>query len=102
MDLIGGGVTLRNLAKFNVLLGKNGCGKSTALKSLDSGLDKNTFGRIRYISPERGGLLNYEAGIQQAMAQPNWMSDSRRKNQSDNFRQQSATLFRVLEMLVLR
>jgi energy-coupling factor transporter ATP-binding protein EcfA2 len=103
MDLSGGGVTLRNLSKFNVLLGKNGCGKSTVLKGLDGGLDKNTYGRVRYISPERGGLLNYEPNIEQNIAtNPDWMSGERRKNQSRNFRQQSAVLFRMLELLVLR
>ena len=81
MDLIGGGVTLTNLSKFNVLLGKNGCGKSTVLKSLDGALDKNAFGQVRYISPERGGLLNYEPGIDQAITGDlNWLRNARRKS----------------------
>lgn len=103
MDLIGGGVTLRNLSQINVLLGKNGCGKSTVLKNLDGGLDTNAFGGVRYISPERGGFLNYEPNIEQAILNsPGWMAGERRKNQSANFRQQSAVLFRRLEMLILR
>src|SRR5262249_23602070 len=33
---------------------------------------------------------------------PSWIDDQRRRNQSPNMRQQSATLFRRLELLVLR
>ncbi|MER8384379.1 ATP-binding protein [Mesorhizobium sp. M0959] len=62
-----------------------------------------TIGNTRYISPERGGFVSYEAGIEQAIINNlNWMSDNRRKNQSENFRQQSAYLFRQLELLELR
>jgi ABC-type multidrug transport system ATPase subunit len=103
MDIIGGGATLGNLSHINVLLGKNGCGKSTVLKRIEEGLDRNKFGRVRYISPERGGLLNYEPNIEQAILNsPGWMEGARRKNQSENFRQQSAVLFRRLEVLILR
>jgi energy-coupling factor transporter ATP-binding protein EcfA2 len=98
------GFTLRNLSALNVILGKNGCGKSHLLKQIESGLQGRAgFGRIRYISPERGGSLEYQPNIDQAIGQdPNWMANERRKNQSQNFRQQSATLFRRLELLVLR
>ena len=103
MDLTGGGVTLSNLSQINVILGKNGCGKSTALKRIEEGLEKAAFGSIRYISPERGGLLNYDSNVEQAISNDvNWMGNTRRKNQSENFRQQSAVLFRRLEMLILR
>jgi len=98
------GFTLRNLGTVNVVLGKNGCGKSYMLKQVEQNFrQKNDVGRVRYISPERGGLLKYEAGVDQAILQNvNWMDDQRRKNQSGNFRNQSITLFRRLELLVLR
>ncbi len=96
--------SLRSLAKTNVLLGKNGCGKSYLLKRIEEGLtDREGFGMVRYISPERGGLLTYEPGIEQSLANnPLWMNNQRRRNQSSNFREQSAALFRRLEMKVLR
>jgi energy-coupling factor transporter ATP-binding protein EcfA2 len=99
-----GGYTLKNLGQFSVILGKNGCGKSSLLKALDGTLrGQNGFGRIRYISPERGGFLVYEAGIDQAINNdPNWIANNRRSNQSSNFRQQSGVLFRRLELKVLR
>jgi energy-coupling factor transporter ATP-binding protein EcfA2 len=98
------GFTLSGLSAKNVILGKNGCGKSFMLKRIEEGLrGRDGIGRVRYISPERGGLLVYEPGIDQAIGNdPEWMVNQRRKNQSGNFRQQSATLFRRLELLVLR
>jgi ABC-type branched-subunit amino acid transport system ATPase component len=105
MDLISiNGFTLSGLEKINVILGKNGCGKSFLQKQIEQGIQgKSGFGKVRYISPERGGLLKYEPGIEQNIAQnPNWIEGQRRRNQSSNFREQSATLFRRLELLVLR
>lgn len=95
---------LNNIEKLNVVLGKNGCGKSHLLKALEQGLKgREGIGKVRYITPERGGVLRYEPGIDQAISDDvNWMDNNRRGNQSANFRGQSATLFRRLELLVLR
>jgi predicted ATPase len=98
-----GGFTLKDMSRINVILGKNGCGKSYLLKKLEEGLNGRRLGKVRYISPERGGLLQYEAGIEQNIYNnPEWMVSVRRRNQSENFRQQSAVLFRRLELLELR
>lgn len=99
-----GTFSLRNLTHINVVLGKNGCGKSFLLKKLDEVLTRREgVGKVRYISPERGGLLLYEPDIERSLAQnPDWLPAQRRNNQSVNFRQQSATLFRRLELVVLR
>jgi energy-coupling factor transporter ATP-binding protein EcfA2 len=99
-----GDFTLEGLSTKNIILGKNGCGKSHLLRLIESSLKgREGFGRIRYISPERGGFLKYDPGIDAAITQnPTWMEDQRRRNQADSFRQQSATLFRRLELLVLR
>lgn len=98
------GITLTNLSQINVVLGKNGCGKSFLLKELEAALGgREAIGVFRYISPERGGALKYEAGIEQALTEDsNWMRENRRNNQSSNFRQQSTILFRRLELLILR
>src|ERR1035437_8298893 len=98
------GYFLRNLSKKNVILGKNGCGKSYLLKRVEQGLNgREGFGKVRYISPEHGGIRRYERGIDQNISSsPRWTEDQRRQNQSVNFRQQSATLFRRLELLVLQ
>ena len=77
---------------------------SYLLKKVEQGFTgQEGIGKVRYISPERGGILSYEPSIEQNIVQdPNWLPDSRRKNQSTNFRQQSAALFRRLELLFLR
>jgi energy-coupling factor transporter ATP-binding protein EcfA2 len=105
MDLNGSDYHLTNLNKINILLGKNGCGKSSLLRRLDSDLSQNKpdYGKIKYISPERGGALTYESGIEQnSINSPTWISDSRRRNRFDQFRQQSVAQFRKLETIVLR
>jgi len=95
---------LTGLDRLNVLLGKNGCGKSHLLKTIEQGFfASGQYGVVRYITPERGGFVTYEANIEQnILNNPNWMSDTRRQNQTSNFRQQSATLFLRLERMVLR
>ncbi|MBW4935930.1 ATP-dependent nuclease [Marinobacter sp. F4206] len=90
---------LVNNAKFTVLLGKNGSGKSTLLRKIDSSGNFST----KYITPERGGTLKYEPGVEHNISNnPNWLRDTRRKNRTENFRQQSTAQFRNLEVMVLR
>lgn len=105
MDILNiGGYTLKNLNKINIILGKNGCGKSILLRKMEQGLLRQKgYGKIKYITPERGGSLLYEAGTGQALANNvNWLSDQRRSNLTPNFRQQSVAQFVDLEILVLR
>lgn len=105
MDISGiAGFSLKNLSSINVILGKNGCGKSFLLKSIEQNVKAiGSVGNTRYISPERGGFVSYEAGIEQAIINnKNWLGENRRRNQSDSFRQQSVYLFRQLELLELR
>lgn len=92
-------VELVRAARFTVLLGKNGAGKSTHLRNLDS---SRSF-KSKYLTPERGGVLRYDPNIDQNIANnQSWIDDTRRQNRNDQFRAQSATQFRILETLVLR
>lgn len=98
-------VSVNDLAAINVIIGKNGCGKSTLLKGIDLAASNNRteWGKVKYITPERGGTLTYEAGIAQTLSsQPDWIVSSRRTNQLSQFRQQSMAQFQLLENLVLR
>lgn len=99
-----GDFSLFGLSHLNVILGKNGCGKSYLLKHFEQHLrSQEGYGKIRYVSPERGGSVKYEPNIDQNIGNnPKWMDSTRRKNQSPDFRQQSAVLFRRLELMVLR
>ena len=98
-----GGYTLRGLEKINFLLGKNGCGKSKLLKSVEQATKQgDEFGNVRYITPERGGDLLPDAAVEQQMTnQETWIDDSRRVNQFHQFRQQSVAQYRKLKLLVL-
>jgi ABC-type multidrug transport system ATPase subunit len=98
------GHSLSGLAKINILLGKNGCGKSRLLKHIEQALRNRTgYGAVRYISPERGGLLQYDPNIEHNLtSNQSWLADSRRQNQAEQFRRQSAAQFRRLELLTLR
>ncbi len=98
------GFSLINIAQKNLLLGKNGSGKSFFLRNIQSAL-KNfpTTGKVRYISPERAGMLNYEPSIDNAISnQANYLDNIRSNNQIGNFKEQSVALYRKLELLTLR
>lgn len=96
--------TLKNLNKINIILGKNGCGKSTLIRKVEQNISSQSdiYGKTKYITPERGGSLNYDAGMEQALVDNNWLSGQRRRNQTPNFKQQSIAQYKKLEWLVLR
>lgn len=104
MDIEADGRRLSNLAKINVLLGKNGSGKSTILRLLEQHKQRlPNFGSASYITPERGGDLTYSGNVETNITNdPNWVAVVRRNNRYDNFRQMSVAEFRRLETLVLR
>ena len=70
---------------------------------LDSDIQRMPDMTSRYITPERGGILQYNANTDQSISQsPTWIQDTRRKNRFEQFREQSATQFRNLEIMILR
>jgi len=95
---------LSSLGRINVLLGKNGCGKSYLLRQIEQELRmKEEYGIVRYLSPERGGFPRYDAMIEESISSdPNGLSEGRRKNQAPQFRRQSAAHYRRLETRFLR
>jgi predicted ATPase len=105
MNLINkNGYTLNQLNKINAILGKNGCGKSTALKKVQEALENDqAFGNTKYITPERGGSLKYDPNIEiNTSNNPSWLSLMLRKNQFNQFKEQTILQFRKLELLSLR
>lgn len=98
------GYNLKNLDRVNVILGKNGSGKSTALKKVEEALaNDKAIGKAKYISPERGGSLKYNANVDTNISSnPGWLMGQLRKNQFSQFREQSVSQFRKLELLCLR
>ncbi|SMO79411.1 AAA family ATPase [Fodinibius sediminis] len=96
--------SLENLGKVNVLLGKNGSGKSRLLRQFDEYNFRNEQNiNTKYITPERGGTLKHEPNIERNMNNDErWLPNQLRNNQYRQFRQQSVLQFRKLETLVLR
>lgn len=98
----GNGNSIDGYGGINVILGKNGSGKSTLLRLMDQQLSVSEA-CVRYITPERGGELTYDGNIETNRANnPQWMTQTRRKNRYEQFRQSSVAEFRNLETLVLR
>jgi len=85
--------------RFTILLGKNGAGKSTILRQLDTIEGLNT----KYVTPLMTLTLKYDPNIETNVSNnENWLPLQMRKNRFDKFREQSAYQFRNLETLVLR
>ena len=93
---------LVNYNQINILLGKNGSGKSSILREM-ADHPQNKPGIVRYISPERGGALQHNSSVLDAIdSNPARMVNSRKKNQCLEFRTQSAAQYSRLEYIVLR
>ena len=98
-----GDVRAEGLKNINILLGKNGAGKSRFLRSIDEHVSNNDEYFIRYISPERAGVFKRNGGVMTNMENdPNWLVSVRRMNQADNFKAASANLLREVETAYLR
>src|SRR5690625_1291161 len=91
---------ITNANKVNILLGKNGSGKSTFLTKLESHYIHEPEKNFMYITPERAGTLTYEPNVERNIERDeNWLSDNRRKNQTTQFKQQSISRYRKLQLL---
>jgi hypothetical protein len=102
-ELRAGDTALLGLSNINVVLGRNGAGKSRFLRALDSGIAGQERFHVRYLSPERAGVFRRDGNIQNVMDQnKNWLRDTRGRNQVDNFKAASANLLRELELAYLR
>lgn len=89
-----------NAKKINTLLGKNGSGKSTLLTTLESHYENNNDYNVKYITPERAGTLKYEPNVERNIENSeNWLANDRRKNQTTQFKQQSISQYRKLQLL---
>jgi energy-coupling factor transporter ATP-binding protein EcfA2 len=101
MDLkIDENCSLLGLSKINILLGKNGCGKSSLLKKLELNLVENkNFGEVNYVTPERGGTLNYHSGIEQSVINDiSYSKSNKRVNQWGMFKHYSVTQYNRLQL----
>lgn len=105
MDIFIHDKELKNLSKINIILGKNGCGKSTILKNIETDLTSKSsqWGKIKYITPERAGILQYDATVEQNIVNNlTWLPQTRRVNQFERFKHQTVIQYKNLELMVLR
>lgn len=93
-----GETTLSNISSLNIVVGRNGSGKSRFLRSLFQLRGQDGF-FVRYISPERAGSFAPDASIENATrSNKNWVEDQRIQNQVSGFKQASATRLKELAM----
>lgn len=105
MEIETGRGNLRGLDRINVLLGKNGCGKSTLLKAAvqTARASRSTWGRVKYVTPERGGTLVYDQSVERnARRDENWLPSVTENNQFASYKQQTLFQFETLEISALR
>lgn len=104
IELTGQSAQLAGLNNVNIIMGRNGAGKSRFLRDIEENCNrnKNNF-HIRYISPERAGSFKRDGNVLTSMSSdPDWLRAVRSVNQADNFKAASAMLFREAETLYLR
>lgn len=87
-EFLGGGQwSLRGLNAINVVLGRNGSGKSQLLRALR---DVSPVAS-HYVVPERTGEIQFEAGLMVEVVDPARRQNRSRGNFSSNYRQEVVT-----------
>lgn len=95
--------SLTNLNNINIVMGRNGSGKSRFLRKLDTHYSDKPEYNVRYVSPERAGTFRRDGNVLTNMSSdPNWLRSTRAVNQASNFKGTSATLLREAETIYLR
>ena len=96
--LASNGCVLENPTRLNVIVGRNGAGKSRFLRAF-SHLQGPPQPFVRYVSPERAGSFEYNPNIEHTeRQQKNWIEQQRQRNQAENFKQASALKLRELAL----
>lgn len=102
-QLANGKLSLLDINRINIILGRNGSGKSRFLRHLDQKMAESPSYRVRYITPERAGTFQREGGVETSMAaNPDWAPAVRRVNQLTNFKHMSHVHLRNAESAYLR
>lgn len=103
-ELKGQSALLTGLNNINLIMGRNGAGKSRFLRDIESmiGQEVAEF-HIRYVSPERAGSFKRDGNVMTNMSNDaTWIRHSRSRNQVNDFKSASAMLFRDAETNYLR
>jgi ATPase subunit of ABC transporter with duplicated ATPase domains len=102
-ELIAVTAHLQNLNNINIVMGRNGAGKSRFLRSLEEKYRYDAEFYVRYVSPERAGTFRRDGNVLTNMSNSQtWLSESRSANQAASFKAASAQLLREAESIYLR
>lgn len=104
INLENGELRAFNLNDINVVLGRNGSGKSRFLRELARTLEgtQDKY-KVNYISPERAGNFKFDVSTESNITSgPHYLKSERDKNHSTNFKNASAYFFKKIETAYLR
>lgn len=94
---------LENLTNLNIIVGRNGAGKSRFLRTLSNNCGDEARYKVSYITPERAGAFEPEVSNEANILQSaGYLKNSRSSNQSASFKNTSSYLLRQLELIFLR
>ncbi len=95
---------LYGLNNINIIMGRNGAGKSRFLRDIEEMASRNKqLFYVRYVSPERAGSFKRDGNVLTNMSNNSeWLRHTRAVNQASDFKAASAMLFREAETIYLR
>ncbi|WP_315139133.1 hypothetical protein [Achromobacter marplatensis] len=96
---------LKGVKCVNVILGRNGAGKSRFLRAVDKHLAEKAGYRVNYVTPERTGTFQRDGNIDTSLStHPDWGRQVRRANQvnGSSFKAMSHLALRNAETAYLR
>lgn len=94
---------LVGMKRINIILGRNGSGKSRFLRSIDRYLTTKAEYRVNYVTPERTGTFQLDANVDANSSNPDWIRNIRRANQTSvSFKAMSHLALRNAETAYLR
>jgi len=97
------GLVIEGISPINVIVGRNGSGKSRMLRELVQICESNGEIKMTYISPERAGHFQYNPSLDDNIRRnPRYFQNSREKNQAETFKQEAAIRLRTMETVFLR
>ena len=95
-------VKLSCLSTINLIVGRNGSGKSRLLRSISKNYENNSNYHISYISPERSGSFDMDSNIEYAAEHnASWVREVRDRNNSERFKTISGARLRQLRLAYL-
>ncbi|ELY3085776.1 AAA family ATPase [Klebsiella aerogenes] len=103
-ELSGQTARLSGLKNINIIMGRNGAGKSRFLRDIEEMVSRSKqLFYVRYVSPERAGSFKRDGNVLTNMSNNSeWLRHTRAVNQASDFKAASAMLFREAETLYLR